>query len=163
MIQHTLNLKLSKSEIFNLVLYDISILLNRTTSKINNVLQYHTKIDSVIFSNSIPSRETKAGRFVGKASCYAVVVLADNATITLAVNRMVAFRTQSANRPLNWLSLATLALPVEHLPHNFVVVWSSPTRDRIFHMFVSTSAYAVGEELSYLGCSWEDNSHSAQL
>ena len=115
-------LKLSKSEIFNLVLYDISILLNRTTSKIDNVLQYHTKFDSVIFSNSIPSRETKAGRFVGKASCYAVVVLADNATITLAVNRMVAFRTQSANRPLNWLSLATLAIPVAHLPHNFVVV-----------------------------------------
>ena len=75
-----------------------------------------------MFSNSILSSETKAPLFVGKASCYGVVVLADNATITLAVNRMVAFRTQSANRPLNWLSLATLALPVEHLPHNFLVV-----------------------------------------
>ena len=36
---------------------------------------------------------TKAGWFVGKAGCYAVVALADNATFSLAVNRMVAFQT----------------------------------------------------------------------
>ena len=30
-------------------------------------------------------------------------------------------------------------------------VGSSPTRDRIFHTFVPTSAYEVGKELSHLG------------
>ena len=40
----------------------------------------------------------KAGRFVGKAGCYAVLVLADNATFSLAVNCMAAYRTQPANR-----------------------------------------------------------------
>ena len=41
----------------------------------------------------------KAGRFVGLADCYAAIVLAvaDNVTFLLAVNRMVAFRSQSAN------------------------------------------------------------------
>ena len=46
---------------------------------------------------------------------------------------------------------ATVALPVENLPQNLEVVGSSPTRDRIFHTFVPTSAYAVGKELSHLG------------
>ena len=41
---------------------------------------------------------TKAWRFVGLADCYAAMVLANNATFSLAVNRMVTFRSQSANR-----------------------------------------------------------------
>ena len=32
----------------------------------------------------------KAGRLVGLAYCYAVIVLADNATFLLAVNRIAA-------------------------------------------------------------------------
>ena len=39
----------------------------------------------------------KAGQFVGKAGCYAVVASADSATFSLAVNRMAAFRTHFAN------------------------------------------------------------------
>ena len=39
---------------------------------------------------------TKAGRPVGLADCYAVIVLADNATFLLAVNRKAAFRSHSA-------------------------------------------------------------------
>ena len=42
---------------------------------------------------------TKAGRLVGFADCYAAIVLGDNATFLLAVNRMVAFRKQTGNRP----------------------------------------------------------------
>ena len=38
----------------------------------------------------------KAGRLVGFADCYAVIVLADNATFLLAVNRIAAFRSHSA-------------------------------------------------------------------
>ena len=34
----------------------------------------------------------KAGRLVGLADCYAVTVLADNATFLLAVNRIAPFR-----------------------------------------------------------------------
>ena len=34
---------------------------------------------------------SKAGRLVGLADCYAVIVLADNATFLLAVNRIAAF------------------------------------------------------------------------
>ena len=41
---------------------------------------------------------SKAGRFVGKAGCYAVAVIANNATFPLAVNRMAAFHPQSQNR-----------------------------------------------------------------
>ena len=36
-------------------------------------------------------QKCKAGRFVGLADCYAALVLADNSTFLLAVNRMVAF------------------------------------------------------------------------
>ena len=34
----------------------------------------------------------KAGLLVGSADCYAAIVLADNATFLLAVNRIAAFR-----------------------------------------------------------------------
>ena len=34
----------------------------------------------------------KAGRLVGFTGCYAVIVLADNATFLLVVNRIPAFR-----------------------------------------------------------------------
>ena len=44
--------------------------------------------------------EDKAGRLVGLADCYAVTVLADNATFLLAVNRITAFRSHSANVPI---------------------------------------------------------------
>ena len=39
----------------------------------------------------------KAGRFVGKASCYAVVASSDSAKFSLAVNLMAAIRTHIAN------------------------------------------------------------------
>ena len=58
-----------------------------------------------------------------KAGCCAVAVLADDATFSLAVNRVVTFRTQSKNRP-----------------HKFK--WQQP--------HVSTSTHAVGTELSSL-------------
>ena len=72
----------------------------------------------------------KAGSVVSgsRLLCYAVV-LADNATFTMAVNRMVAFRTWSGNHP-------------HHVNAN---------QPPIFCMLVPTSAYAVGTELSYLG------------
>ena len=38
----------------------------------------------------------KAGRLVGLADSYAVIVLADSATISLAVNRIAAFRSHCA-------------------------------------------------------------------
>ena len=41
---------------------------------------------------------TKAGPFVGLADCCAALVVADNATFLLAVNRMAAFRQNSANQ-----------------------------------------------------------------
>ena len=40
--------------------------------------------------------KSKAGRLVGLAECYAVMVLADNAKFLLAVNRIAAFRSHSA-------------------------------------------------------------------
>ena len=40
--------------------------------------------------------ETKAGRLVGLADSYAVIVLADSATFLLAVNRIAALRSDSA-------------------------------------------------------------------
>ena len=46
--------------------------------------------------SGISGRESKAGRLVGLAGSYAVIVLADNATILLAVNRIAAFRSHSA-------------------------------------------------------------------
>ena len=57
---------------------------------------------------------TKAGRL---ANCYAAIVLADNATFLLTVNRMAAFRSHQL---------------VEHQPLTFEVVVSSFTWDKIF-------------------------------
>ena len=78
----------------------------------------------------------KAGRFVGKAGCYAVVVLADNATFSLAVNRTVTVRTQSGNRPQwncghqpQWLNMGPRILRSG--------VWIPPG-SVFFHMFVPT-------------------------
>ena len=39
---------------------------------------------------------SKAGRLVGFADCYAVIVLADNATFLLAENRIAAHKPYSA-------------------------------------------------------------------
>ena len=58
-----------------------------------------------------------------KAGCCAVAVLADDATFSLAVNRVVTFRTQSKNRP-----------------HKF----------KCQQPHVPTSTHAVGTELSSL-------------
>ena len=40
---------------------------------------------------------TKAGRLVGFADCYAVLVLADNATFLLAENRIASYRSHMCN------------------------------------------------------------------
>ena len=56
------------------------------------------KTDFYFFNVSNPS--CKAGRLVGLADCYAVVVLADSATFLLAVNRIAAFRLHSAIIPM---------------------------------------------------------------
>ena len=45
-------------------------------------LQYHHDMSHI----------SKAGRLVGKADCFAVIALADNATFLLAVNRIAALR-----------------------------------------------------------------------
>ena len=58
-------------------------------------------------------KELEAGWFIGKASCYAVEVLADNATFLLAVNRMVAFCAQDFKPTTHsQLSSSTVALLV---------------------------------------------------
>ena len=67
----------------------------------------------------------KAGQLVGLADCYAVIVLADNATFLLAVNRIAAFRSDSA-------IITHLTQLVEHQPLNLEVAGSSPTWDKIF-------------------------------
>ena len=72
---------------------------------------------------------SKAGRLVGKASCYTVV--ADNAIFSLAANCLAAFRPEN-----------------NHIIH---VPMVESARSIFFHMFVPTSAYAVGAELYYLG------------
>ena len=46
------------------------------------------------------SKISKAGRLVGLAGCYAAIVLADNATFLLAVNRIAAFTWHSAITPV---------------------------------------------------------------
>ena len=45
--------------------------------------------------NQTDSLICKAGRLVGLADCYAAIVLADNATFLLAVNRIAATRPLS--------------------------------------------------------------------
>ena len=81
----------------------------------------------------LPNLLLKAGRFDGLANSYAAIVLADNATFLLAVNRMVAFCTQASNQPHHQPpSSATVAQPVEQFPHNLEIVGTSPTWDRIF-------------------------------
>ena len=77
----------------------------------------HTTLPHVYFEYPATSGLfCKAGRLVGLADCYAAIVLADNATFLLAVNRIAAFRSQL----------------VEHQPLNVEVVGLSPTKDKIF-------------------------------
>ena len=59
-----------------------------------------------------------------------VKVLAEDAAFLLAVNRMVEFRTDSANQLHK--SSATVALLVDHLPQNLEVEGLIPTWERIF-------------------------------
>ena len=86
----------------------------------------------------------------GERSCYAIVVLADNATFSLVVKSMAAFSTQAANRSY-CITFAAAAQLVENLSQNHDVVGSCPTWSGFSYMFVPTSAYAVGTELSDLG------------
>ena len=66
----------------------------------------------------------KAGRLVGLANSYAVIVLADNATFLLAVNRIAAFRRHYAT--ITYKTTRSIS------PLNHEVVGSSPTWDKIF-------------------------------
>ena len=75
----------------------------------------------------------KAGRFVGKAVYYAVVISADNATFS-----STAWPHFGHNPKINHIILfssAAEAQPVEHQPHIHEVVGSSPTWDSIFSRF----------------------------
>ena len=115
-------------------------------------------------TRTVHALHTKAGRFVGLADCYAAIVLADNATFSLAVNRMVTFLPQSSNR-WHYVKLisccrgssgtasAHWAWGREFEPH---------LRQCFFHIFAPTSIYLVGAELSSLGFGWEGNSDTAQ-
>ena len=66
-------------------------------------------------------KKFKAGRFLSKAGCYAVVVLADNAAVSLAVNRRGVFCTQAANRSHysyifnDWQDFLTWFCPPRHM------------------------------------------------
>ena len=104
---------------------------------------------------------TKAGRFVGLADCYAAIVLADNATFLLAVNRTAALRRHSAIITYVIISCrgsAGRALVPQSCGRGF----ESHLGQDFFHMFVSTSEYTVGAELSSLGFGREGNSETAQ-
>ena len=105
--------------------------------------------------------ERNAGRYCQLSRLFAAIVLANNATILLAVNRVAAFRPHSTNRwHYAWLITCCRGSVGRAWEHE--VVGSSPTRDRFFHMFLFASAYSVGAELSYLGFGWEGNSNTAQ-
>ena len=95
----------------------------------------------------------KAGRFVGKAGCYAVVAFADNATFSLAVNRMATFRTQAANRSHQpYILISCRGATRNRWSTCLMRLWVQlPPVLGFFHIFLATSAYAVGAELSYLG------------
>ena len=53
-------------------------------------------VPSQSYKSDINININTAGRLVGFAGCYAVIVLADNATFLLAVNRIAAFWSNSA-------------------------------------------------------------------
>ena len=62
-------------------------------------------------------RGRKAGQLVGLADCYAVLVLADNATFLSAVNRIPAYpRFDDIMQLLKLISTAVVAQLAEHLP-----------------------------------------------
>ena len=69
-----------------------------------NSVQLSTKYTSIVCRHSLQLRQEiefgfeklKAGRIVGIADSYAVIVLADSATFLLAVNRIAALRSDSA-------------------------------------------------------------------
>ena len=82
--------------IFSIVVQTLYFYKSFSDSLNNNGTQIVNKWDINRVQLKVCTGEAKAGRFVGLANCYAVIVLADN-TI-LAVNSMVAFRPQSANR-----------------------------------------------------------------
>ena len=52
----------------------------------------HCNVSPVVMHLCCQCEFTKAGRLVGKAECFAVIALADNATFLLAVNRIAAPR-----------------------------------------------------------------------
>ena len=63
---------------------------------------------------------------------------------------MAAFSTQAANQS-HHITFAAVAQLEENLSQNHEVVGSGHTLSEFSYMFVPTSAYAVGTELSYLG------------
>ena len=63
---------------------------------------------------------------------------------------MVAFSTQAANRS-HHITFAAVTQLEENLSQNHEVAGLSPTLSEFSYMFVPTSAYAVGTELSYHG------------
>ena len=84
----------------------------------------------------------KAGRLVSLAGCYAAIVIADNATFLLSVNCIASLRPHSAIIPNVIISSRGSAGRAS------VRV---PPGARFYQMFVPTSAYTVGAELSCLG------------
>ena len=86
-----------------------------------------------------------------KVGWYAVIVLADNATFLLSVNHMVAFRTQTQNRPHKKDVISLSGSTVEHRARYPEVMGTFSTWVNVFQMFASTSAHAVKTELSSLG------------
>ena len=90
--------------------------------------------------------------FVGKAGCYAVVVIADDAIPSLALNRMATFRVICLTDHINHVeSSAAVAQPVEHLTQNHEIVGSIPTPIRIFSQVCAHFSICGLCELFYLG------------
>ena len=83
---------------------------------------------------------------LSEADCYAAIVLADNATFLLAVNRMTAFcHSPQSDDIMLGQSTAAVAQPA-------MKMWVRvPPEAEFVHMFVPTSVYSVDAELSYLG------------
>ena len=91
----------------------------------------------------------ETGRFADKAGCYAVIVIADNAKFSLAVNRMTAFCPQSPKWSHSLDSSAALVQLVEHLPLNIKVMGSSPTWYKILSCGIILYRFRLIRQLQY--------------
>ena len=107
----------------------------------------------------------RLGGLSAKAGCYAVIALANNATFSLTVNRVVAFRTQSANWPRHY----RYPQPTWVYRKSIWIVGSSPTWDRIFFTFLCTELRLIfcyyvwwSSRTYWLGhCCWGSSPFSA--